>query len=84
MKKRKKFVWRSFKTLSLSGLRRNVGKWVAWDNIGLIRKNNELKMYAPGLIKKVSNRRQITIYVPSMFFGGVNRKVKLEELFFDP
>ncbi|OHA17276.1 MAG: hypothetical protein A3C79_03085 [Candidatus Taylorbacteria bacterium RIFCSPHIGHO2_02_FULL_45_28] len=87
IKKRKSkshFVWRSFQELTLLSLRQKIGKWVAWDNLGLIQKKDDLKMYAPGLIKKVSSRRQVTIYVPSMIMGGAEHIVEPAELFTAP
>ena len=83
-KHKKRFSWRSFKGFSLSTLRQKIDQWVAWDNMRLIRKKSDLKMYAPGLIKKVSSRRQVTIYVPSMIVGGAEWTVKPSELFFAP
>jgi hypothetical protein len=83
--RKKRFSWRSFKNFSLATLRRKIGKWVTWDNMGLLRKKDKLKMWAPGLVEKVSSRRQLTIWVPSMITGlGAKHVVKPEELFYYP
>ena len=83
--KKKRFFWRSFKSFSLATLRRKIGKWVTWDNMGLLHKKDKLKMWAPGLVKKVSSRRQVTIWVPSMITcSGAKHVVKPGELFYYP
>jgi hypothetical protein len=72
---------RSFKGFNLQGLKKKLGKWVAWDNMGLIRERARLQMFAPAHIERIVSKEEIIIWVPSMICGGATHLVSPAELF---
>ena len=82
--KKQESVPRALKGLDLLALRKLIGRLVAWDQMGHIRENSDMQLFAPGRIEKVSSRRQVTIWCDGMFGGGGDHVVAPGELFLFP
>jgi hypothetical protein len=78
---RKQLFRRSFKGFSLQELKKRLGKWVAWDNMGLIREHADLQMFAPAHVERIVGQEEVIIWVPSMICGGASHLVSPSELF---